>query len=51
MPKTNLNDILKGGDNFKIRKIDELIEEFDKMMESIKKEQEIIKKRTKKRKK
>lgn len=44
MPKTNLNDILKGGDNFEIRKIDEHIAEFNKMMESIKKEKERIKK-------
>ena len=44
MPKTTLNDFLKGGENFEITKIDEHITEFNIMMDSIKKEKEKIKK-------
>ena len=51
MPKTKLNDILKGGDNFQIRDIDAHIEEFNIMMKAIRKEQEIVKKRKKNKRK
>lgn len=51
MSKTTLNDFLKGGDNFKITKIDEHIDEFNKMMKAIHKEQEIAKRRKKNKRK
>lgn len=51
MPKTKLKDILKGGDDFQLRKIDDHIEEFNIMMEAITNEKELIKKRTKRKRK
>ena len=44
MPKTKLSDILKNGEELKVREIDFDDPDFIKMCESVKKEQERVKK-------
>jgi hypothetical protein len=45
MPKTNINDIFKHGEDFKIRKLDLNDPEVIKMINAVKKEQKKILKR------
>lgn len=45
MPKTNINDIFKHGEDFKIRKLDYNDPEVIKMINAVKKEQKKILKR------
>lgn len=47
MPKIKLSDILKNGEDFKVRKLDPTDPDFIQMCESVKKEQEISKNRKK----
>ncbi len=45
MPKTKLSDILKNGDDFKIKEFDINNPDFNKMIEAIAKEKEAVRKR------
>ena len=47
MPKTKLSDILKNGEDFKVRKIDPNDPDYILMCESVKKEQELCNRRKK----
>ena len=47
MPKIKLSDILKNGEDFKVRKLDPTDLDFIQMCESVKKEQEMSKKNKK----